>query len=149
TAVLLAATAVTGYVRDELVDADAFSARASSSLQSGDVREVVAGKVVDGIAGGVAPDVLAVRPLVQQAIVSIAGTARFQRIFERAVAAQHRTLFHGHARAVLDLEYAGSLLRESLRSVSPRVAERIPPGTEPQLAALDADDTRVTVARAL
>lgn len=149
TAVLLAAAGVAGYVRDEIVDRDEFSARAASTLDDGDVRTVVAGKVVDGLAAGVTPDVLAIRPLVASAVAALADTPRFRRIFERAVADQHRALFYGRSRAVLDLEYAGSLLRESLRSVSPRVAQRIPPGTEPQLAALDADDLRVTIARKL
>jgi hypothetical protein len=149
TAVLLAAAAVAGYARHELVDRGEFSARAASTLDDADVRAVVAGKVVDGLASGVTPDVLAIRPLVTHAVEAVMRTSQFQRIFERAVADQHRALFHGRARAVLDLEYAGTLLRESLRSVSPRVAERIPPGTEPQLAALDDGDIRLTVARKL
>lgn len=149
TAVLLAAAGVAGYVRDELVDRDNFSARATAALDDADVRAVVADKVVDGVAAGVTPDVLAIRPLVTTAIASLANTAQFKRIFRRAIADQHRALFHGRSRAVLDLEYAGGLLQESLRSVSPLVARRIPPGTEPQLAALDADDLRVTIARKL
>ncbi|MDO8211614.1 hypothetical protein [Conexibacter sp. CPCC 206217] len=149
TAVLLAAAGVAGYVRDELVDRDNFSARAAAALDDADVRAVVADKVVDGVAAGVTPDVLAIRPLVTTAIASLANTAQFKRIFRRAIADQHRALFYGRSRAVLDLEYAGGLLQESLRSVSPLVARRIPPGTEPQLAALDADDLRVTIARKL
>lgn len=148
-AVLLATAAVAGYARYELRDTSEFSARATAALDDADVRDLLAGKVVDAIAGGVRPDVLAVRPLITPAVASLADTAAFRRIFARAVADRHRALFYGRSRVAFDLDYAGTLLRESLRSVSPRVARAIPPGTEPRLIALDADDVRVRIARAL
>lgn len=149
TAVLLAVAAVSGYARYELLDTQEFSARVTSSLDDSDVRNELSRRVVDGVASGVTPDVLAIRPLVTSALAAVADTGPFRRIFARALADQHRALFHGNARAVLDLEYAGTLLRESLRGVSPRVASAIPPGTEPQLAELDEGDARLVIARKL
>src|SRR4051812_8875035 len=69
-AVLLAATAVCGYVRSALVDEHQFSARATSALENPDVRSVVAERVVDGLTRNVVPDVLAVRPLVVPAVAA-------------------------------------------------------------------------------
>ncbi|HST40275.1 MAG TPA: hypothetical protein VLK58_12235 [Conexibacter sp.] len=149
TAVLLAAAAVAGYARLELVDRDEFSARAVAALDDADVRAVVADKVVDGLAVSVVPDVLAIRPLVTSAIGSLADRPAFKRVARRAIAHQHKALFHGSAKAALDLEYAGGLLRDSVRSVSPRVARLIPPGTEPRLVELEAGDIRLTLARKL
>lgn len=148
-AVLLATAAAAGYARYELRDAGEFSARATAALDDADVRDLLAGKVVDGIAGGVAPDVLAIRPLVTTAVASLADTSPFRRVFARAVADRHRALFYGRSRVAFDLEYGGTLLRESLRGVSPRVARAIPPGTEPRLVTLDAGDIRVRIARVL
>ncbi|MDW5595300.1 hypothetical protein VSS74_13205 [Conexibacter stalactiti] len=149
TAVLLAAAAVAGYARLELVDRDEFSARAVAALDDADVRAVVAGKVVDGLAVSVAPDVLAIRPLVTSAIGSLADRPVFKRVARRAIAHQHAALFNGNAKAAIDLEYAGGLLRDAVRSVSPRVAELIPRGTEPRLVELEAGDIRLTLARKL
>jgi len=148
-AVLLASAAVAGYARYELRDAGEFSARLTASLDDGDVRELLADTVVEGLSNSFAPDVIAVRPLVTPAVASLADSAPFRRLFARAVADRHRALFHGRARVAFDLDYAGTLLREGLRSVSPRVADAIPPGAEPRLIALDADDLRVRIARGL
>jgi uncharacterized membrane protein HdeD (DUF308 family) len=149
TAVTLAAAAIAGYVRYELLDASEFSARATAALDDGDVRAELADRAVQGIAGGVAPDVLAIRPLVTSALAALVDTDPFRRVFARALADQHRALFYGNAHAVIDLEYAGTLLHEALRGVSPRVANAIPRGTEPQLVELDEGDARLTVARTL
>jgi Short repeat of unknown function (DUF308) len=148
-AVLLATAAVAGYARYELRDAGEFSARVTSSLDDADVRDLVADTVVDGISNSAAPDVIAVRPVVVSALSSVAGTDPFRRVFARAIRDQHRSLFYGRARVALDLDYAGTLLRETLRGVSPRIASAIPRGTEPRLIALGPDDVRVRIARAL
>ena len=149
TAVLLAAAAVAGYARYELSDRDEFSARAVSALDDDDVRSVVAEQLVNALASGVSADVLTVRPLLTPAISALADTAAFRRVLARALRDQHQALFYGGARVPLNLEYAGGLLRESLRSVSPRIARAIPPGSEPQLAELDDGDVRLVTARKL
>ena len=82
TAVLLAAAAVAGYARDELVDREAFSQRVASALEDEDVRVVVATRVVDRLVQNVSPELLAVRPLISSTAEALAGTDAFQRVLD-------------------------------------------------------------------
>jgi hypothetical protein len=147
TAVLASAAAISGYARSELVDQDAFGQRVASALEDEDVRTVVGARVVDRVAQNVTPEVLAVRPLVSSAVRAVAGTAAFQRVFARALSAAHDSLVAGQSRFVLDLDI-GDGLRESIRSVSPRAADAIPPNIELKVIELSPGNFVVRAARA-
>jgi hypothetical protein len=148
TAVLAAAAAISGYARSELVDREAFGQRVASALEDEDVRAVVGDRVVDRLAQNVTPEVLAVRPLVSTAVGALAGTPAFQRVFARALSAAHGSLVAGQSRFVLDLDLGEGLVRESIRSVSPRAAEAIPPTVELKVIELRPGNLVVRAARA-
>ena len=147
TAVLLAATAVAGYARDELVDREAFSQRVASALDDEDVRVVVATRVVDRLVQNVSPELLAVRPLVSSTTQALAGTDAFQRVLTGALSAAHGSLVAGEARFALDLEIGEGLVRQSVRSVSPRAADAIPERIELKVIELSPRNFVVRAAR--
>jgi hypothetical protein len=149
TALLLAATAVCGYARSALVDEHEFSARATSALENADVRAVVAARVVDGLARNVAPDVLAVRPLVVPALAALVNTAPFRRVFSRALSDRHRALIDGHTSFRFELPLGEGLVSESLQRVAPRIAGAIPADLRVPVVRLDPRDFELAGARFL
>jgi hypothetical protein len=125
TALLGAATAISGYARLEIVDAGSFSVRAESALDDPAVREAIADRVVDRLAQSVVPDALVVRPLVVSALAVVADSSRFRRLFERTVRNRHQALFDGRGSFTLRLLAGKGELLGTLRSVSPRLAAAI------------------------
>jgi hypothetical protein len=148
-ALLAAAAAAAGYARLELADRSAFSTRAASALGDEDLRLVLAERVVDGLAQSVAPDVLAVRPLLTPALAALANTRAFRRAFTAAIASRHRALFEGRSRFVLRLDRGRALLAGAVRSVSPRAAHALPRELGPELVDLSPGDSELAAARAL
>ena len=149
TAVLAAATAITGYARAELVDRDAFGKRVAAALEDEDVRAVVGDRIVDRLAENVSPEVLAVRPLLSSAVGAVASTPAFQRLFARVVSEAHGSLVSGQSRFVLDLDIGEQgAVREAIRSVSPRAADAIPPTVELKVIELRPRNFVVRAARA-
>ena len=80
TAALLAAAAITGYVRSELADDRALAARATSALDDEEVRRLLATRMVNGLAGVATSDLLAARPLLISAITAVVDTPPFRRL---------------------------------------------------------------------
>jgi hypothetical protein len=147
TALVLAATAASGYARWELVDRDAFSARVASSLDDRDVRAVLAAQIVDGLTPAVAVDALAVRPLLIAATTALADTAPFRRVLTASARRRHDRLFAGGQGVALDLAAGDGVLLSALRSVSPRVANAIPRGLQVAVVALRPRSFEVAGAR--
>jgi hypothetical protein len=149
TALLLAATAVCGYVRTALVDGDEFSARATSALENADVRSVVAERMVDGLTNSVAPDVLAVRPLVVPAVAALVNSSPFRRVFSRALSDRHRALIEGHTSFRFEIPLGEGLVFESVQSVAPRIARSIPRDLRVPVVRLDPREFELAGARFL
>ena len=147
TVLLAAAAAVSGYARTQLVDEHDFADRAASALDSPDVRQVVAEQLVDGLAGSVSPNLLAVRPLLTPAVASVVGSQPFRRVFRRAVAARHARLTTGSRGVTFELVRGGALLLDAARGISPRVAAALPPSPRPDLLELEPRGFELTIAR--
>src|SRR5215218_4078821 len=149
TALLFAATAVVGYTRSALVDEHEFSARATSALESADVRAVVADRMVGGLTRNVAPNLLAVRPVAVSAIAALVDTQPFRRVSARAVSDRHRALINGETSFRFELPLGEGLVFESLESVAPRFAHAIPPDLRVPIVRLDPRDLELSGARFL
>jgi hypothetical protein len=135
TALLAAATAISGYARSQIVDADSFSVRVESALDEPAVREAIADRVVDQLAQSVVPDALVVRPLVVSALATVADSSKFRRFFQRTIRERHDALFDGQGSFTLRLLAGAGTVAEALRSLSPRLANAIPAGlTAPVIA---------------
>ena len=146
TALLAAAAAVSGYARSQIVDADSFSVRAESALDEPAVREAIADRVVDQLAQSVVPDALVVRPLVVSALATVANSSKFRRLFERTVRERHNALFDGEGSFTLSLLAGAGTVAEALRSLSPRLANAIPPGLTAPVIALHPRDFELRAA---
>ncbi len=149
TAVLLVATALTGYVRSELVDERAFAGRTASALDDPEVRRLLATRMVNGLARSTSSDLLAVRPLLVSAVTALVDTPPFRRLFIRAIERRHRGLVAGEADFVLTLPAEAPAVVDSLRSVSPALARAVPRDLELRVAALDRRDSELRGARLL
>ena len=82
------------YIRDAVLDSDEAAERAVDALSRPEVREVISRTVVDQIVVA-APDTLAARPLLEQAVPVVLGTPAFTAVFETAIRDLHRTMFLG------------------------------------------------------
>ena len=91
-AVLATAAAVLGYVRDEIVERDAFTGRVVSSLDDPAVRGFVADRLSRVVAGAGDGDLVAVRPLVARVLEPLSSTPPFRRLATLAARDVHRDL---------------------------------------------------------
>jgi hypothetical protein len=149
TALLLAAAAVTWYARSELVDSEAFAARATAALEDSDLRAVLADRVVGEFTPGVVPDALAVRPLLIPVVAEAAGSTAFRNLFGRVVAARHRSLWDGETSLTLSLPLDEGTIFQTLERVAPQVTEAIPAGLRAPVLRLDASVAELEGARVL
>ena len=127
TSLLLAGAAISWYAHSVLADGRELSARASDALDDSDVRELLAERIVGGLASGPVPNALAVRPLVVPVVATLADTSAFRGLFARAVRQRHEALVNGDRTFAFELPVGEGLLFDALSSVVPNVAERIPP----------------------
>jgi hypothetical protein len=146
TATLLIAAGVAAYARAELVDSERFSQRAVAALDDAAVRQVVATKVVDGLANA-APDVLTVRPVLEAAVAALADTPLFRRAVLVAMADAHRQLLGGSSSYVVALEPSTPVVGDALRSVAPRIAAALPPDLRVEVAEVSPGDSVLRGAR--
>ncbi len=147
TSLLLAGAAISWYAHSVLADGRELSARASDALDDSDVRELLAERIVDGLASGPVPNALAVRPLVVPVVATLADTSAFRSLFARAVRQRHEALFNGDRTFAFELPVGEGLLFDALSSTVPRVAERIPPELRVPVIRLDPRDFELEGAR--
>ena len=126
-----------------------FSYRVASALDDEDFRAVLADRMVNGLTRSVAPDVLAVRPLAVPALAALSDTPPFRRLFTRAIAQRHRALTNGESTFAFELPLGEGPVIESLRSVSPRVANAVPADLTVPVLRLDPREFELEGARLL
>ena len=134
-ALLLAAAAMSWYARAALVDEREFSARAAAALDDSDVRRALAGRLVGVATRSVAPDALAVRPVLVPVVAALADTPAFRRLFARALAQRHRALRDGETRFAFELPVGEGVVFDTIERFAPRLAAAIPPGLRVPVAA--------------
>ncbi len=126
-----------------------FSYRVASALDDEDFRAVLADRMVNELTRSVAPDVLAVRPLAVPALAALSDTPPFRRLFTRAIAQRHRALTNGESTFAFELPLGEGPVIESLRSVSPRVANAVPADLTVPVLRLDPREFELEGARLL
>jgi hypothetical protein len=130
TAIVLAVTGISGYVRAEFTGREEFAHRVGSAVDEPAVRVLLAERVVDGITPLVAADALAVRPLLVAAVEALARTEPFRRVVLELARRRHGALVDGDGGVVFNLAARGGVLLDAVRSISPRTAEAIPRGIQ-------------------
>lgn len=156
-AAALAAVQGALWVQRDLLDSQRFAAAARDSLQSEEVRALIADAITDRV---VARAPVAVPDEASSRIAGEVATAAtedvFAEAFEVAVASLHRSLVSGDAEhVILDLAPAEPAVRAAVARADPALAERLPVedlravtvGEEDQLPDLSglSDDTARTL----
>ena len=129
-AVLAAAAIVFGgaclYVREELLNANAFSDRTVAALAHEDVRRVVAREIVVHVIDAGPSDLLAARPLINSLVESVIATPQFRSVVAEVARHAHRLLFDRGGNVVFDIADAGTVVLSALRTLAPNVAGKVP-----------------------
>ncbi len=124
------------YADRALLEPRGFADRAAAVFASESGRAAVAELVTDRVIE-VAPDTIAGRPVIQAVVEGIVGTPPFRSLFRSAAFDVHRALLDRSATTItLTVADVGVLLIDALKSVSPELARRVPPGLQTELLEL-------------
>ncbi len=136
------------YVRQEIVDPDAFADRVVATLDDDAVRTVVSREIVAGVIERGSADLATARPLLETAVSVAVRAPQFERVLHLAARSANRVLLEGEDRGfVLDLADATSLVRPALESVAPPLARLIPNNISPRLLELRREDSVASAVR--
>jgi hypothetical protein len=128
---------VTLYVREEIIDTQAFADHAVDAMQRPALQRVVARQVVVQLVERGSPDLLAARPLIQSVVQSVVASKPFGRVIRASAEHGHRLLFErGGGNAAFDVADAATVAASALRRLSPGLAQKIPRQLDPILLKL-------------
>src|SRR4051794_7813152 len=130
-AVCLVLGGVAVYARATILDEDAFTARAVSTLSSGEGGEEVADRLSNRLVEK-APGLLRFQPVVEYEAQRLTVAPEFSWAFAAAARRLQRSLFEGYTMASFDVGPAGALLKATVAQREPRLQE--------PLARVDASD---------
>ena len=148
-ALLATSAAVLGYVRDEIVERDAFTGRVVSSLDDPAVQRFVADRLSRVVAGAGGGDLVVVRPLLARVLAPLSSTPPFRRLATLAARDVHRDVVGRDSGLVVTLRSATPVVRQAVRAVAPGVADRLPTELRPILARLGVEDAELEGTRRL
>jgi Short repeat of unknown function (DUF308) len=133
-AVLLVVGGVALYVRQEIVEPEAFADRAAAALREDAVREVVAREIVVQLIDRGTTDLISARPVLESAVGFVVETTPFRKLFRQAALQANRFLFvRDKGNVAFDIADAGTIVVSTLRSVAPDVAKQVPPDFDAEL----------------
>src|SRR5262249_521337 len=126
-ALLLLVGLVTSYMRISVLSTPGFTARMEAVRRDRATRELLAGVIVRQIEARGRPDLVAARPLLEQAVASAIGSDAFEPIYRAAVENLHRELLTpGGTSLLLNLSDLGVLVIDALEAKAPALAAQIP-----------------------
>ncbi len=128
---------VTLYLREEVLDSQAFADRAVEAIHQPTVQHVVARQITVQLIEPAIPDLLAGRPLITTAVRAAVTSKPFERVIRLAALHGHRLLFQRNGgNAVFDIADAGKVVASALQNISPKLAKELPKRTEAVLLTL-------------
>jgi len=126
-------TALGAFARDAargVLDGESMADRTAASLHDPRVADFVADQLTNAVLAE-KPDLVAFRPIIVATAGGIVETAPFRAIVRSAVRAAHRSAVSTTGqRVLLSLPDVGVLVQSAVQSMSPEMAERIPPRIE-------------------
>jgi hypothetical protein len=126
---LLLAALVAGYGVRALLNADQFADRAAAALDEESVADEIGRRAADELIAA-DPDLISVRPVLEEVVSGAVGSGAFRDIFRAAVADVHRAVFDQDQDTVaFTLADIGTVARGALQAVNPKLAKEIPPNT--------------------
>lgn len=138
------------YVVGELADERALADRVGAAATSEPVRTVAAQRIVDAAIDAGAEELLISRPLAIAGIEALLDTPVVRQLARGAAGDAHALLVDGEEGTfVLDLGRGTALVLDGLRSVSPRAAEALPEGFDPEVLRVDSTDPALVGVRRL
>lgn len=135
----VAALLLTG-LRVVVLDEDRFVAAAGTALTSDPVSSAVGQQLTRQLIAA-EPDLITFEPLVSSGVTAVVRSGAARSAVEVAARQLYRTAVDGDAdTAVLRLGNVGLLAVQSVRSLSPEIAARIPPSIDRALVSLEGGD---------
>ncbi len=128
---------VTLYARQEIVNPSAFAQRAIDAVHQPTVQRVLTRELAVQVVEPAVPDALAVRPVLSTALRALVTSSSFEPLIRLAAEQGHRLLFvRGGGNVIFDIADAGKVVSSALKTLAPKVAQRIPAQTEAILGKL-------------
>jgi hypothetical protein len=126
-AVLAVIGALLLYVRVEIIDPDAFADHAVEALEDDRVRDVVSTEIVVQLIERGSADLVAARPVLEQAVGAVLDARAFEQIFRAAARESNRLLFDkGKDNVAFDVSDGLKIVRFGLQSINPKLADDLP-----------------------
>jgi hypothetical protein len=126
-------TVLGAFARDAargVLDGESMADRTAARLHDPRVADFVADRLTNAVLAE-KPDLVAFRPIIAATAGGIVETAPFRAIVRSAVRAAHRSAVSTTGqRVLLSLPDVGVLVQSAVQSMSPEMAERIPPRIE-------------------
>src|SRR5687768_2617905 len=135
-ALLLLVGGIALYLREEIVDEDAFAQRATAVLEDDAVAHALSRELAAEVSNSGPPQLVSARPILEGVFEALIGTQPFQDVFDQAARQANKVLFTRERTVVLTLKDAVDVLRSALEGANPKLAEKIPKNLEPELASL-------------
>lgn len=117
---------VATYLREEVVEQEAFVTHATRALQTPEVGDLVAEQVITQLVDEGGTDLITARPLVRPIVEALVTSETFRDLFEVAARDTHRLLFTRDDDVSFAVADAGTLAVAALRSASPGLGNRLP-----------------------
>jgi hypothetical protein len=136
-AVLLLVGGFALYLREEIIDSDAFADRTTETLEDDAVARAVSIEVAADFSNVGPPALVSGRPILESVIEALIGTEPFHEIFREAASQANKVLFTRDRTVVVQLEDATKVVRSALQSANPKLAKKIPKNVTPELARID------------
>jgi Short repeat of unknown function (DUF308) len=135
-AVLLLVGGISLYLREEIVDEDAFAQRSTAVLEDDAVRHAVARELAAEVSNSGPPQLVSARPILEGVFEALIGTQPFEQVFDQAARQANKLMFTRERTVVVTLKDAVTVLRSALEGANPKLAKQIPKDVEPELAKL-------------
>ena len=132
--VLLALGLLAGVVNHEILDGARFARHMDAVRRNPAVAQQIGSAITNQVIA-VAPDIVAVRPLLDAATTALVSSQAFGPIFRASVRDLHATLTgRGSGQVTLRLADAGAVLAGVLPTISPSAAAKVPPDLDVTLS---------------
>ncbi len=139
--VLLLVGVLALYLRDEVIDQEAFANRAVEAVADDQVRTVVTRELVVNLIDRGSSDLIAARPLIESVVNTALDTDAFQKLFREGAIESNRVLFvRDRDNAAFRISDAYRVVRFGLRSIAPEVAADVPTDVDVALLKLKQRD---------
>jgi hypothetical protein len=135
-ALLLLVGGIALYLREEVVDEDAFAQRATAVIEDDAVSHALSRELAAEVSNSGPPQLVSARPILEGVFEALIGTQPFEDVFDQAARQANKVLFTRERTVVLTLKDAVDVLRSALEGANPKLAEKIPKNLEPELASL-------------